>query len=350
MDFFRDVGWSLFQVATVLVIAFLFDVIQRNVLFRVHKRLERSSLWLDAAVRALVSPLSGVIWILAIESIITLIDSHHPIFFLSILPSAKNIAIVIAFTWFFFRLVKNAEMDIRRFKKFDKTTANALGKIARLIILIICILAVMQNMGVKTSSILAIGGLGTLALGFAARDLLANFFGGLMIYWDRPFKVGEWIRSSEKEIEGYVEEIGWRLTKIRTLEKRVLYIPNATFSTLSVENPSRMSHRRIKETISLSYDDIHILPIIAREIRTMLENDPRIDTQLPIIVNLTTFGPYSLDIIVESFTGVTETQAFHQVKQDVLLQIATIIDRHDATLAFPTQMIYLSDRQEPEPR
>ena len=90
---------------------------------------------------------------------------------------------------------------------------------------------------------------------FAAKDLLANFFGGLTIYLDRPFAVGDWIRSPDREIEGTVERIGWRLTLIRTFDKRPLYIPNAVFTTIAVENPSRMHNRRIYETIGIRYDD-----------------------------------------------------------------------------------------------
>ena len=103
----------------------------------------------------------------------------------------------------------------------------------------------MQALGYSISGVLAFGGIGGIAVGFAAKDLLANFFGGLMIYLDRPFSVGDWIRSPDKNIEGTVEEIGWRLTRIRTFDKRPLYVPNSTFTQISVENPSRMLNRRI---------------------------------------------------------------------------------------------------------
>ena len=113
----------------------------------------------------------------------------------------------------------------------------------------------MQLFDYSVSGLLAFGGIGGIAVGFAAKDLLANFFGGLMIYLDRPFSVGDWIRSPDKEIEGTVEDIGWRLTRIRTFDKRPLYIPNSIFASISVENPSRMSNRRIYEKIGIRYDD-----------------------------------------------------------------------------------------------
>ena len=107
-------------------------------------------------------------------------------------------------------------------------------------------------------------------MGFAAKDLLANFFGGMMIYMDRPFSVGEWIRSPDKEIEGTVEDIGWRLTRIRTFDKRPLYIPNSVFANISVENPSRMTSRRIYETVGIRYDDIDKMDLIVAQVKGML--------------------------------------------------------------------------------
>jgi MscS family membrane protein len=130
----------------------------------------------------------------------------------------------------------------------------------RVSVIITAILVALQSLGFNISAVLAFGGIGGIAVGFAAKDLLANFFGGLMIYLDRPFSVGDWIRSPDRSIEGTVEKIGWRLTSIRTFDKRPLYIPNSMFANISVENPSRMTHRRIYETIGVRYEDNKHLP------------------------------------------------------------------------------------------
>ena len=141
-------------------------------------------------------------------------------------------------------------------EEIDQTTIDAIAKLLRISVIIIGFLIALQSIGYSISGVLAFGGVGGIAVGFAARDLLANFFGGLMIYMDRPFNVGDWIRSPDKEIEGTVEKIGWRSTTIRTFDKRPLHVPNSIFSNISVENPSRMSNRRIKETIGIRYDDL----------------------------------------------------------------------------------------------
>jgi MscS family membrane protein len=162
--------------------------------------------------------------------------------------------------------------------------------------------------------VLAFGGVGGIAVGFAARDLLANFFGGLMIYMDRPFNVGEWIRSPDKEIEGTVEKIGWRLTTIRTFDKRPLYIPNSIFNNISVENPSRMSNRRIKETIGIRYDDLSKMEKIINDVRKMLKEHADIDTTKTLIVNFNEFAPSSLDFFIYTFTKTTDWIRYHEIK------------------------------------
>ena len=106
-----------------------------------------------------------------------------------------------------------------------------MAKLLRLSVAITAFLVIIQTLGYSVSGLLAFGGVGGLAVGFAAKDLLANFFfGGLMIHLDRPFTIGDWISSTDREIEGVVENIGWRLTIIRAFDKRPIYIPNSLFT------------------------------------------------------------------------------------------------------------------------
>ena len=99
-----------------------------------------------------------------------------------------------------------------------------------------------------------------------------------MIFLDRPFSIGDWIRSPDREIEGVVEDIGWRSTKIRTFDKRPLFIPNSAFASLTVENASKMQNRRIFETIGLWYDDIDKVKLVLRPVAS-----------LPVFFNLGVF-------------------------------------------------------------
>jgi MscS family membrane protein len=225
----------------------------------------------------------------------------------------------------------------------DVTTIAAVGKLIRLSIIITATLVGLQSLGFSISGVLAFGGVGGIAVGFAAKDLLANFFGAIMIYLDRPFVVGEWIRSPDREIEGTVEEIGWRLTRIRTFDKRPLYVPNSVFTQIAVENPARMANRRINETIGIRYDDLHEMAAIVDEVKTMLREHPEIDQQQTLIVNLNAFAASSVDFLVYTFTRTTEWIRYHEIKQDVLLKIAAIIESHGAEIAFPTHTLHVPD-------
>ena len=163
-----------------------------------------------------------------------------------------------------------------------------------------------------------------------------------MIYMDRPFNVGEWIRSPDKEIEGTVEKIGWRLTTIRTFDKRPLYIPNSIFNNISVENPSRMSNRRIKETIGIRYDDLSKMEKIINDVRKMLKEHADIDTTKTLIVNFNEFAPSSLDFFIYTFTKTTDWIRYHEIKQDILLNIINIVESNGAQCAFPTSTLHIS--------
>lgn len=201
----------------------------------------------------------------------------------------------------------------------------------------------MQMLEVDTKPLIAFGSVGAAGIAFASKDLLGNFFGGLMIYLDRPFSIGDWVRSPDKNIEGTVEYIGWRTTRIRTFDKRPLYVPNGLFLVISVENPSRMLNRRIKTNIGLRYQDATKVGPIINDVEAMLRAHDEIDTNQTLIVNLVEFGPSSLNFMVYTFTKTTNWVKFQAVQQDVFLKIIEIIEQHGAECAFPTQTVHIPD-------
>ncbi len=295
--------------------------------------------WDNVVISALKTPISALIWFWPATMSIGLIVQNQISELLSWFSTLEMILIIGIFIWILLRLINNLEKQFLAQKKRDETTIQAVAKISRLLFIVIGILSVMQTLGLSLSGLLTFGGVGGLVVGLAAKDLLSNFFGGMMIYFDRPFKIGDWVRSPDRKIEGTVERIGWRMTIIRTFDKRPLYIPNSIFSNIVVENPSRMLNRRIYETIGLRYEDAHKVNLIIAEIKEMLKKHPDIDTSQTLIVNFNTFGSSSLDFFVYTFTKTVNWVEFHEIKQDVLLQIMTIIHQHDADVAFPTQTL-----------
>ncbi|HIJ21941.1 MAG: mechanosensitive ion channel family protein [Gammaproteobacteria bacterium] len=340
----------IFQIFAVVLIALTIDLIQRITLKRLLVRAEQrtKNLWDDAILRAMQPPLTLLIWVTGIAFSARIAQHETPAIIFDAITPLRDIGVISALTWFLIRLSKQGQrayIEGRKRKRgtIDESMVDSINRLLRSSILITSALVMLQTLGYSISGVLAFGGLSGVVVGFAAKDLLANLFGGLMIHLDRPFSPGDWIRSPDQNIEGTVEEVGWRLTKVRTFDKRPLYIPNATFSNISVENPQRMSHRRIKETIGIRYCDADKMETIINRVRAMLVSHPEIDNRQTLIVNFNAFAPSSLDFFIYTFTKTTNWVRFHEVKQDVLLQIIEIIDQCDAEIAFPTSTLHLPD-------
>ena len=337
------------RVFIVVLLALALDLIQRLVLKRLSHRVQRSSNpWDDALLHALQRPLTLLIWVLGLTLAADIAGKETSATVFNIVEPVRTVGVISAIAWFLVRLISNfqenlIEKGLQQDENYDRSTVEAIGKLVRLSIVITAALVILQSLGFSISGVLAFGGVGGIAVGFAAKDLLANFFGGLMIYLDRPFFVGDWIKSPDRDIEGTVEDIGWRLTRIRSFDKRPIYVPNSTFANIAVVNPSRMTHRRIYETIGVRYDDVDRLPAIVRDVREMLLQHPEIDTSQTLMVNFNSFAPSSLDFFVYTFTKTTNWVKFHEVKQDVLFKISEIISQHGAEIAFPTSTVHVAD-------
>lgn len=337
---------EVFVVVLVVVVA---NYSLTRMLDRLHARLTRTKTpWDDALVHALRKPLGVLVWIVGISFAAEIIYAQNETAIFQAVPSLRDVGVIATILWFLVRFIHESEQNIikqreLRGKEIDRTSVQAIGKLLRLTIWITGALVILQTLGYSVSGVLAFGGIGGIAIGFAAKDLLANFFGGLMLYMDRPFVVGDWVRSPDKEIEGTVEDIGWRLTRIRTFDKRPLYVPNSVFANISVENPSRMTRRRIYETVGIRYNDANKMDAIINDVKQMLIDHPEIDDTQTMIVNFNKFAPSSLDFFIYTFTNTTDWVKFHGVKQDVMLKIIRIIEDHGAECAFPTSTLHVPD-------
>ncbi|MDX1734617.1 MAG: mechanosensitive ion channel family protein [Halioglobus sp.] len=324
-----------------------------GVLFRRLHRVARLSAknWDDVVIVALETPARCALWVLVVYAALDLYTLAPRL--QEVLERANDTLLIFLLAWFVHRLISGVEAELLdpargSVSSADRATVRATSKLARITMWVVMALMVLQSVGVSIEGLLAFGGIGGIAVGFAAKDLLANFFGGISIYLDRPFTVGDWIRSPDKQIEGTVESIGWRLTVIRTFDQRPLYVPNAVFSQIAVENPTRMFNRRIYETIGLRYQDADKMATVVNEVRQMLENHEEIDRSRTLIVNFVSFGPSSLDFFVYAFTRTTVWVDYHQIKEEILLAILAIIHRNGADVAFPTQTLHI-EQVAPEP-
>ncbi|MBI1173833.1 MAG: mechanosensitive ion channel [Sideroxydans sp.] len=345
-----DGSWGLsIQVFSIVLLTLLLDFVARKVLDHLLDKLKLTeNPWDDTLVDALRRPASVLIWVIGISLAAELVyhDTHMALF--AVVTPIRNVAIIYCIAWFLIRFVKQAEANIIINQDVthagpNNTSISALAKLVRVSIIISASLVALETLGFSISGVLAFGGVGGIAVGFAAKDLLANFFGGLMVHLDRPFAVGDWIRSPDRQIEGTVEDIGWRLTRIRTFDKRPLYLPNSTFTTIAVENPSRMSHRRIYETIGIRYDDAGKMRAIVQDVKQMLLEHEEIDQAQTMIINFDKFAASSLDFFIYVFTRTTNWIHYHEVKQDVLLKVLDIVAAHGAEVAFPTSTLHIPE-------
>ncbi|MAU19446.1 MAG: mechanosensitive ion channel protein MscS [Martelella sp.] len=226
-------------------------------------------------------------------------------------------------------------------KGSDKTSAISIARILKMAIVLLLLLLFGEHLGLSLSGLMAFGGFGGIAIGIAGRDVLSNMFSGVMLYFDRPFRLGDWIRSPDRDIEGTVEEIGWRMTRITTFDKRPLFVPNSVFSSISVENPGQMRNRRIDTTIGLRYEDADKIAAVVADIRAMLHQSEHIDLNQTLLVYFNDFADSSLNIMVYCFTKTTRWAEWLAIQQDVYLKIVDIVHAHGADFAFPSQTVYL---------
>lgn len=307
--------------------------------------------WDDAFIHAIKLPARSLIWLVGLTLLIDVVDRDFKLALVDITYYIRTVGLVTIIAWGCLRFIEMLEDHYTKHKRqaddantsrLDRTTMGAVVKLLRFAVYICTLLLLLQTMGVSISGVLAFAGASGLGLSFAAKDLLANFFGAIMIYLDRPFKVGDWIRSPDKEIEGTVEIIGWRSTQIRTFDKRPLYVPNSVFTTISVENPARMSHRRFYENIRLRYADIEHVKKIVTDIKAMLASHPAIDEKQTLFVNLNQFGESCLHLMVYAFTHDTDWVTFQMLKQHLLLKIYEIIKANNSEIALPTSTVRFS--------
>ncbi len=341
-------GSWVVQVFVVVLATALLAFASSRLVARLHPTLKRTpSVWDESLVEAIGPPLRVFLWVAGIAFAIEIIQNEVGATIFEAVDPIRDVGLIAAVAWFPVRFIRIAEVNFiadreGKGEEVDRATLDAIVKLLRLSVMITAFLVALQTLGFSISGVLAFGGIGGIAVGFAAKDLLANFFGGLMIYLDRPFAIGDWIRSPDRQIEGTVERIGWRLTVIRGFDTRPLYIPNSAFANIAVENPSRMRNRRIYETIGIRYDDVARMGAIVGDVEAMLRAHADIDADKFLMVNFDAFAPSSLDFFVYCYTRTTDWAQYHQVKQDVLLRIAEIIASHGAEIAFPTSTVHLA--------
>lgn len=247
------------------------------------------------------------------------------------------------FFWLLWRL-SDVLMDVVAYNAQERGASVGdfmpiIKKTLRVFLAVVGLIMIIDNLGYSVSGILATFGLGGAALALASKDTIANLYGAVSIAVDRPFKVGDWIQVGDK-VDGDVEEIGIRSTRVRTWPKAVTVIPNSVLCNEYIVNWSRMNKRRVRQIVGVTYETKpEQMQQLLEDIRQLLKNDPDVNQEF-VLVQFQDFGASSLDIMVYYFTNTTKWQPHMAVRERINLEIMKLVAKNGCSIAFPTRTVY----------
>jgi MscS family membrane protein len=260
------------------------------------------------------------------------------------LAESMRSLVLVAITWLLMRLVNVvAEALEQRLESRGQESAVPLvapgRKAVKAVIFLIAFVAVLDNFGFNVTALVAGLGVGGIAVALAAQKSIENLFGGIMLFADRPVRPGQFCRFGDQV--GTVEDIGLRSTRIRTLDRTVVTVPNSEFSALHIENFARRDFIRLYATLGLRYETTpEQLRHVLVEVRKLLYSHPMISND-PARIRFVGFGAYSLDLEIFAYVTTSDWAEFLGVREDVFLRIMDLVEASGTGFAFPSQTLYL---------
>ena len=264
---------------------------------------------------------------------------------------AKVVRSLIAFTifWTFYRCVGPLSFVLDRAitsvggEGMAATLKNFAVRLIRVIIIVLGAAAILQEWDFNIGAVL--GGLGLIgmAVAFGAQNLISNLFGGVAIFVDKIFVEGEWIKTND--VEGTVETVGFRTTKIRRFDKALVTVPNSDLADNAVTNFSRMTNRRIYWMVGLEYRTTNEqLKQVVDGLNDYIRNNDDFETdpaKVSTLIHADSFNSSSIDIMLYCFTTTTKWAEWMQVKEDLLYHLKTLVEDAGTAFAFPSSSIYV---------
>lgn len=340
---FYDIAvWRLIGFVVTLVLGlFLKNYLLERILKRLDLLLDRTDTKIDnKLIRAVRQPLSWVIFFVAV---------FFALEFLSLPAELEELTTVVlqslgtlAVAWMLYRAIDVAGLLLTHYtsqtkSEMDDQLVPLVRRVLRVLLIVVCVISVIQQWGYDVTSLIAGLGIGGIALALGAQDTLSNWFGSIMIFTDRPFLPGDWVKS--KYGEGIVEEVGMRSTKIRTFEKTVITVPNSEVASSAVENVSSRAQRRFKKKFGLLCStSAEQIEQIVEGFRTTLEEHEFIDAS-SVLVYFEDMGDFTLDIFVHCFVETVDYPVYLRVKQEIFLAFMRIVADAGSDFAFPTQTV-----------
>ncbi len=255
--------------------------------------------------------------------------------------------LIILIAWGFMNLFNQTsgvfESLAKRFSvEVNDILIQFIAKGTRIIIIALAVSIVVQEWGYNVNSFVAGLGIGGLAFALAAQDTLANLFGGMVITLDKPFTLGDWIETPS--VEGVVEEISFRSTRVRTFAQALVHVPNASIVKEPITNWSRMGKRRVMFTLGVMYSTPREkLERCTRLIEALLIDHEEIDNEF-IVVRFNEFNQSSLDVFIYCFALTTQWAEFLRIKEDINFKAMDILKEQGVSIAFPSRSIYFENQ------
>jgi len=251
-----------------------------------------------------------------------------------------------------YQLVIPFSFLIKKFEeKISKPLVDWTLRGLKILIFILGVVAILELWGIKVGPVIAGLGLFGVAVALGAQDLFKNLISGIMILMEKRFTIGDVILVSG-EVEGVVEQIGFRSTLVRRFDSTPVMVPNYKFAELAVTNYSRRHHRRIRWLVGLEYrTTIDQLKSIRNEITNLLENNSDFakNDLTSYFVRIDSFSESSIDMLVQTFTVTNDWGEYLKVKEDLAVKIIEIVEKNSAGFAFPSQSIYLESLPSDKP-
>ena len=352
-DLFFDVwnngvfGINATDIIVSLVIFLLFYLLRRLIARFILNRLSRivsktSNQIDDAVIEVLDGPLKFLPVVLGFfiaSSYLDVSDNNQD--FLDLLNRSL---ITIFIFWLLHQLIIPFSFVIKNFEsKISKPLVDWTLKGLKILVIVLGAVAILELWGIRVGPVIAGLGLFGVAVALGAQDLFKNLISGIMILMEKRFTVGDVILVSG-EVEGVVEQIGFRSTLVRRFDSTPVMVPNYKFAEQSVTNYTRRHHRRIRWLIGLEYrTTIDQLKKIREEINTLIEKDDNFakNQNASFYVRIDSFSDSSIDMLVQTFTVTNDWAEFLKIKETLAVKIIEIVENNEAGFAFPSQSLYV---------
>jgi MscS family membrane protein len=346
----RLLGISLSQYALAFLAILASWILRRilhSVIIRALRRVaQRTRTDIDEAlINAVEAPIGFAVILGGIYAAVAILQlPQEPVNLRQFADRILLAAFIVDATWLVMRVIDAfsaylLSLTSRTDTALDDQLVPIIRKSLKTFVAILSFVFIIQNLGYSVASLVAGLGIGGLAIALAAQQTLSNFFGSITILIDRPFAAGDWIETSD--LEGVVEEVGFRSTRVRTFGKTQVTVPNSVLANSVINNWSRMPIRRVKMTVGVTYESsAEQMEKAVEGVRELLRAHPEVHQDF-FLVYFTDFGGSSLDIFVYYFTQTTVWAEYLRVRQEVNLQIMRLLESLGMEVAFPTRTVYL---------